>query len=110
MPSKRDYWSEKISGWSASGSTQAAWCAKHRLSISSVSYWLRKLAVSASAARALPRNVADPLQARTTGSAAATKTPTACCARKFKPNGAGLSNTRQEYLNNVADLMNARHG
>ncbi|MFK3845494.1 IS66 family insertion sequence element accessory protein TnpA [Stenotrophomonas sp. NPDC078853] len=54
MPSKRDYWSKQISAWSASGTTQAAWCAKNGLAISSFSYWRRKLAAAAAATPALP--------------------------------------------------------
>jgi len=54
MPSKRDLWSKQINAWAASGTTQAAWCAEHGLSVSSFIYWRRKLSETTAAASTLP--------------------------------------------------------
>ena len=40
---KAAYWSEHIAAWRGSGLSQGAYCRRHGLSQSSLSYWLKRL-------------------------------------------------------------------
>ena len=44
---KAAYWTEHIAAWHKSGLSQGAYCRRHGLSQSSLSYWRKRLATSA---------------------------------------------------------------
>lgn len=44
MQTKREQWVVRLAAWESSGSSQAAWCREHGVSLASLGYWRRKLA------------------------------------------------------------------
>lgn len=64
MQDKQRVWSSHVQAWQCSGTTQAAYCRGHGVSLASFGYWRRKLAGSVQPASpaVLPIRVAPAVQ------------------------------------------------
>ena len=67
MANKQTYWQTRLDAWRQSGLSQASYCKRHGLSLSSFGYWLHPGAKSPPPAVAVPIIVA--IGHRTDGSA-----------------------------------------
>lgn len=60
MANKQTYWQTHLDAWRQSGLSQASYCKRHGLSLSSFGYWLHRGAKSPAPTAAVPIIVAKP--------------------------------------------------